>query len=334
MTLAKVSNRRIRGLDALKLLAVLGVIWIHTPESPALVESIALFRFAVPALTAASAFLLICKFGEHAGVPWFRYSSNRAVRLYVLFLFWNLIYLLARLSKHVVFGAGDPIHLNAWTLLVAGVAYHLWYLPVLAIFVLGCGALASVYGRLNDDQRWAFAVICLLVGICIGLDPNPVAIDVERRPWSYPLVLGWQNLPSVFFAFPVYVAWRGIASHQTRSVVPFLALVMGGSFLWISARGVLAVLCLNLSGSAFVLSALYWNVPESVARFGRLSFGIYAVHLLFVESLHAIARKVAVSDEARDLIVYIVAALLSLVVAYFLTNSRRTALFVATRSSS
>jgi surface polysaccharide O-acyltransferase-like enzyme len=320
---------RIAGLDALKFLAVLGVIWIHTPESTAFVPSTAYCRFAVPAFTAASVFLVVWKLSQPRAESCFRYGPDRALHLYVLFLFWNAVYLLARLAKHAFVGGG-PIRAGAWTLLLTGVEHHLWYLPVLAVFLIAGGALAWGYGQLTPSKRTMAACLCLVAGIGVGLFPNPVPIDVANRLWTYSFVLGWQNVPALFFAFPMYALWQRIQPHRARKVVALLALLMGASFLWISARGILAVLCLNLSGSALVLSALFWRIPWSVAKLGRLSFGIYAVHMLFVDSIQGIGHAIGMPLAALDLVTFVLAAVASVLVADLLINSRRFSPIVTT----
>ena len=106
------SVARLHGLDILRVVSAFAIICIHVPETEPFSTWTGWCRFSVPAFTAMSMFLLVLSHARRRGQPVARLVWRQFAKLYTLYLFWNVIYLLARLFKKRVRGwrRQNPVH--------------------------------------------------------------------------------------------------------------------------------------------------------------------------------------------------------------------------------
>src|SRR5687768_10986841 len=80
-------------LDAARVIAALGLVWVHTTQS-SLVRFHVLGRFGTSFFIAAAIFFLFHKLGSSERPSYGAYALKRFRRLYIPFAAWSLIYLL------------------------------------------------------------------------------------------------------------------------------------------------------------------------------------------------------------------------------------------------
>ena len=279
---------RIAGVDGLRFLAAGLIVWIHTAESPEGKSLIPLCRMAVPFFIATFVVFGVrhLERGTSEGT-WTHYAWKKFSRLYVPFLIWSALFLVLRLLKHQLFGGGSPITLSPATLLT-GTAHHLWFLP----FALAVALILPPLCRLTTRYPFVFpwSVFFILIAVGMSWSGVPFPTDAAGNPVSYFAAMSWTALPAALLAVPLAVflpcppskrlvsaAWVGLG------IVIIAILQFPNSILLHCLGGVLLWLC------------GYTHIPHRIRRaavvLGQSSFGIYLVHVAFVEGLQVTARK-------------------------------------------
>src|SRR5688572_165502 len=95
--IARAEPDRIPALDFVRFLAAVAIVWLHAPELPVLERTGDPFtRWAVPFFTAVATFLLIRALLRDPRRSFPAYITSRALRLYVPFLAWSVVYYVLR----------------------------------------------------------------------------------------------------------------------------------------------------------------------------------------------------------------------------------------------
>ena len=168
------ASDRLLWLDALRGLAVIGVIAIHGLAGALLfpsrypfagllwltfVDTVA--RYSVPCFLIASGLLLTL---SHRRKPlsYPQFLRRRAWRVVPAYLFWSAIYTWPQHESPGLFG-----FLGNWARhsLIGDASFHTWYIPVILHLYLLHPLLAEAFGKLAADRRraaWAIAVLVTL----------------------------------------------------------------------------------------------------------------------------------------------------------------------------
>ena len=301
-------------------MAACALIWVHTFESPSLEHTQALSRFGLPFFFLTSLWLVGQSVRRSPHRTWASFAWQRTRIVYGSFLLWNVVYLAARFSKHLVFHQGSAIELDGWILL-AGTSLQLWFMPV----ILMCGLLAFPIVRWSADRPQRSAVIAtvlLVLAIVVGCLPHPPAmVSVSANHWVQSVYYAG---PSILAAIAMAVGYPLIADH-----------LRGRQWPWIGAAmllaGVIAMVFFDrqpllqlLAGSgAFLISLTLPTFPgiHRLATLGRYAFGVYLVHSLWVELLQVLANRVTSPAPWRDVAIYLTTIVLSTVSAILLQRS-------------
>jgi peptidoglycan/LPS O-acetylase OafA/YrhL len=286
----QVSAARIQTIDAARLIAVMGIVFIHSIETPQLLQLDYIGTFGVPFYLFASLYFQARSFRKNPNRRLDKYIESRAMRLYVPFLGWSLIYLLARDLKHSVFTNLPPLPIEVWRLWV-GTATHLWFLPMLMIVTIFIGVLSrfcSQYPRV----RWTIIVISALVGTVLAIVPRPDWLNHVTNAEGAFYYNCWKTLPSVFLGLALawWMAWqpRELLINPAIGFAGFLMTVMmvGNQIFSGYSR-----VDRTLSGLGWLIAALAdWRGAWVgwLARVGKHAYGIYLSHILFVEGFQAV----------------------------------------------
>jgi surface polysaccharide O-acyltransferase-like enzyme len=179
-------------MDAARLLAVVGVIWIHAAIDvfpPLGKESGLAGRFAVPFFTQAAVFFAFIGIHRCPERRFGGYLVSRFARIYLPFMVWTIIYLSLKILESVALG--KPLGVDwSLSLLWKGGAYHLWFLPFILAATLAVFPVARMSGR-GRSLRLA-AGFWTLLGISVAL---PLGFLNEASD----LAIAWKALPSVFW---------------------------------------------------------------------------------------------------------------------------------------
>ena len=265
------------GIDLFRWFAFVAVVCIHTATIGGEVSMTAgrLSRWAVPLFFMASGYFIGPRIDD-LGVIW-----RSTKRIAPLFLVWALVYLVVRDSW--------PETQKQWLNLIinGGAGLHLWYLPSL----LSCIAVLALL------RRWlSWTVVLAVTGavfvIGLAFDSYSGLLNLNQRLWDP------RNGPIFGLVFVTLGAW--IAVH--RPVVPLRwAALAFAVFLitdvierkWLATTGPSYIdftASTLFVGTAAFLTARAWD-GQPFARWrldvlGRYSFGMYAMHMLFLYSAH------------------------------------------------
>jgi surface polysaccharide O-acyltransferase-like enzyme len=294
--------------DAARLLAAFAIVWLHTMQSPALLPSTAIGRFAVPFFTAAAVFLLWESLAQGRRRTLSEYIRNRFVRLYLPFLAWTVIYLLFKFGKSVL-TPNQPNDFPGLMLLVSGGFYHLWFLP----FILVVSVLVFATGRKiigNPMAEWRLCLVSTMLGTALAIAPIPASVSAAGDWLGY----WWSALPSVFWslAFAIIYRYRQSDRLMTSSyaLLGLAVTVAATAWTWHVGRSLFAE---NLAGLSFLIFALgTWQgaVVRTFASFGPLAYGIYLSHLLFIKTCEAVASVLQWPESASlDIATFAIAAI-------------------------
>ena len=277
------TTSRLALLDAARMVAAIGIVWVHAAQSDAGKLLYPMGTFGVPFYTfIAVLFMARALTRDDRKTTLGHYVFSRLGRVYVPFLFWSLIYALLLAFKHFV--AGQPIVIPHWSIIYTGGHEHLWFLPYLMVVTV----IGAVLVRLlqNDSAaRWLTVSVLVASGIFLCFIPEPAwiaqrAYDVET--WRY----AFRATPTVCWSLALALA-TSTGGRIPRSA-PMLA--VGGAILMALALGLQhfygSIKALrSLAGLGLVLIALMplcsplW---ERIGRLGRYSFGIYLSHVVFL----------------------------------------------------
>jgi len=289
-------------LDAARGLACIGVIWVHTViDSPDLARSASLTRFGTPFFVLAAIFFLLTGLSTKASAGWAAYALQRFNRLYIPFLVWSVVYLLLRTGKRSLITGEGLVKLDSSRLLL-GTARHLWFLPFILMACVACYPLRYLLPRLRLG-RILLAIGFAAVGVIVARIRCPDIHSVEPYIGKW-YMNAWMFVPGICWGIALAAIHPLLPGKFTRT--PLIALLGGailiGATIWlwfgsqvpfVDTRSVPS-LPRNLAGLGLLLIALYpWNAPvlAPLAAFGRTTYGIYLVHLLFVDPLQLLARR-------------------------------------------
>jgi fucose 4-O-acetylase-like acetyltransferase len=322
-------------------MAAMGVIWMHVVvDSPELARATSLTRFGTPFLTIAAIFYLI--YGGLSSKPLgdFRsYAKHRFVRLYLPFLIWSLIFLVLRNGKRLLM-TDDGWVLLGPSRLFMGTARHLWFLPFILLAGLACFHLRAIVPKLGRG-RIVFGTVAAALGVVVALIrcPDIPALDF----WIGRFYMNaWMFIPSILWAIALAAVFPLLPEKLTGT--PFIAilglLILIGSTvaLWhgsqipvVDTRSIPS-LPRNLAGLGLFMVSLYpFKTPllSPLAALGRATYGVYLVHLLFVDFIELSFRRAGLGRHWYfDVVNFILSVTLSYLAVRLLRSWKRTAWLV------
>ncbi len=313
-------------LDACRLGAAVAIVWLHIAGEPSLEWTKVVGRFAVPFFASAAVFLACDASRRRPDTTTFRYFLTRFLRIYLLFLAWSGIYLVARDTSSLLFEHRGWIRFTAREFFLDGIAIQLWFLP----FIIAATTAAFGMSRwIHSHHKWRFPAvgICAVSGFCIAILPVPPPVQSA----GYLFGLSYDASPACFWGIALglmndlntrkrltadqktlkdgfprrSLLWHllpKIAGAAFFSIWLLLALSNGRSLLWE-----------NIAGFGLLLLALneVSTRPNHLLLVaGSYSLGIYLAHALFVEGLQHLLPKLGVPGcVLRDLLIFALSVL-------------------------
>lgn len=278
------SSGRHAPMDCMKFVAVISVVLLHSlPTDMSRAPWIGFVdlsaRFSVPFFLMASGYFF--GVGQRADEP-ARVGSllKPAQRLAIPYVFWLLVYLLA---YELVSGQIDYSRQPYNLLLYGGPAFHLWYFPFLGLGLVLCVVCERLLGlRGVAAAAAAIGVFALLRGPYHEIWPDWRDVNVEPRiAASFALIgyyIGRKNIRISGGAAAV-LAMSGFGLQAVESAFfvhegdPFgYQHFLFGTFLYSAGVFFFALGAQNDAGGG----------ARRIAVLGRLSLGVYCVHLLFI----------------------------------------------------
>jgi peptidoglycan/LPS O-acetylase OafA/YrhL len=308
-------------IDVLRFLAAAGVVWIHAPQSFALIGTANIGRFAVPFFAASALYFALDSVSRRA-TGWIDYVRSRLVRIVAPYLIWLGIYLVALNVKYRM--AHQPFVSFEWRMLYnGGPAYHLWFLPF--VFVLSC-VLFPIGVRLrsgSNQVRLVTGAIALVAGIATGLFPAPKLGGGENLVAL--VVQSYATFPAACWAVTLASWNRFFVPQSPRRAVAWLGgLVTCACTTYVVHIGRMPLLE-NVAGIACLLTGLTARaaVSASWTLLGEASYGIYLLHVLVLLTLRTLLGCVGIGNTGpADLLVFVSTLCVSTLAAVWLARTR------------
>ncbi len=218
-------------IDALRVLAILAVVAIHTTTKNLdlyshdlnghflLFIANQLVRFAVPLFFMISGFVL--ELTSPPKINYWDYLKKRANRIFLPYVFWSAIYYFFVYTYHS--------RSYFFTLLDGSASYQLYFIPVLLVFYLIFPVLHHFYKQIS---RPGFIIFLAVIQIAI-------------QTWDYyfqPIQLFSPITNALVYFFSFYIGL--IASHyhqplydlvKKKFLLSFLLMVLSGAYVIVQA---------------------------------------------------------------------------------------------------
>jgi surface polysaccharide O-acyltransferase-like enzyme len=298
-----------------RLIAATSIVWLHTVGAVGylpLEGSTRWARWAVPFFIAAS--LWFVNPASESRTPWV-YFKTRFLRLYPVFIFWNLFYLFVRVISGVFLHSSLKLDWVSFVrqLFFDGFAHHLWFLTFLLLVEIAITILSFI--RVSSALSVASATIFLLI---ISLIPSSAVPTFG----SYLLVMSLWSLPTIFLFVifkPFIVSATKINKHLTYYSITLL--IMGILTTWISSLGGRNSILEALSGVllffAFLLAgqSAKMEIPIRIRTLAATSAGIYLVHVFYVEVLEHLSShiKLPVRSYEGGILIFVFSLIASII---------------------
>jgi peptidoglycan/LPS O-acetylase OafA/YrhL len=278
-----VKSARNSAVDAVKLLAMFGVVIIHlAPSTPAAELMSQLFSaFAVPFFLMISLYYFM---GKLSGSGALSVSALRLDRLYIPYAVWTIIYLALRIFKYQVQHKSLELDFIP-ALFYGGSGVQMYFLPLLLLFqflVLGVFLMLR-----NPSRRFAG-----LVFFCSAATYGWIGMHENYFGFTDCLIRG---VPYVLGAFLLQYAQ---INPSGRRMNLFFGGLLAALLVMASVGGYhpdwLGILGGSLAG--YSLAALTLNLPLNLeSRVWRFlltcSYGIFLSHVVFLETFEFVAPK-------------------------------------------
>lgn len=307
---------RIESVDAFRLLAITAVIAIHTQPfhsgsssdgdiskylSPIIDQSA---RFAVPFFFVISGYFWGIKLKNSVSVT--HISIQMAKRIFYIFAAWSIAYMLPyNLSVIWEHGFLESIKVAYWnlinltndpvTLVMQGTKVHLWFLIAL-LYSLGISSFFIEKKRYK--MLIALSVALYLIGVaCKAYANTPLGIHTSFNTRNGPF-FGTIFFVSGYFLskltptpgwFSKGVALLGFGYLLHFSELYFLRNLYGTS---IYQDYVIGTYFMGVGAAVAALSNQVSFKNAALNSIGKFTFGIYAIHVIFVDTLRPIGKLI------------------------------------------
>jgi len=309
-------------LDCARLLAVIFIVWLHTPESRELAYTAGIGGFAVSFFTFASLFLAFQSALRHPENSIASYVKSRFVRIYLVFVAWSVFYGAVRLVSDLILKSPMP-HMSLGLLLWNGTAHQLWFLP----FIFMASSLSYAVARWSSQLRaayWLIAAIFAIGGLVLAFCHAPNSF----RGWGYTFELSGDASPSVLLA----LAFAMIYARTPPEFFSKNIMTIAGVLLWLVGIVLLSmwdrqIFLQTISGLGLMIASLNRSstpLIERIACWGKFAFAIYLLHVLFLEGFQDILRKIGWPlSWQNDVITFFVTLICCAVAIFFLNKNDR-----------
>jgi len=315
---------RLLGIDAARTIAAAGTVWVHSIRDPNVAHLNHIGRFAVPFFAFIAAWFMVAGLRKDPRKPFTDHVSNRFDRIYAPFLFWSVVYFLARELKGWLFpeqlAQGAPVvqPLMAFS----GTAPHLWFLPFLFLWLV-VSYLPMQWAVRNRWRQITLGGALIAFGYAMTqVRPDEVGLTFEGF-WDprFALVASWERSPAFLWGLAAGLLIEvspGRVNLGRRGTVFGLALTifcLGAMVITSTYSSLLQC----LAGFGWVIVALGWwprRLAEPLVKLATYSYGVYLCHLLFAEALRPLRIMLGMEQSlAFDLVRFCITLVFAFITA-------------------
>jgi surface polysaccharide O-acyltransferase-like enzyme len=305
---------RIDTVDSVRFIAICGVISIHTEPFSGIAHPGDLYdnlriainqlaRFAVPFFFVISGFFWGVK--QQAGKKIETVTKAMASRIAIIFVVWSCIYLLPyNFSTFYDLGILGPLKWSFWTLkkvfsdpinlIFEGTKEPLWFLM---------GLLFAIYithffvKRKANIQLFIFASCLYIMGVLLkSYADTPLGLNVDFNSRNGPFfstllfasgyfLTKWKSNER-WFIYGSSLFLLGIVSQFCETY--FLMITYNTNM--IQHDYVFGTYLMGVGAAIIALSNHKILQPPLLSKLGKMSLGIYVIHVIFIENLLPIDR--------------------------------------------
>lgn len=319
------SAERIIGFDIVRALAACGVIWVHAGRSPFWNEHNLgpAGSWGTAFLNSLAGFFVVFALHRRADRGLLAFAGHRVWRIYGAFVVWSLLYLGARVVNYIVFHKKSGIQWE-WDLFFFGTSYHLWFLPYLLIITLL--TLPVVAWALRSRPRMAgVAVMCVVAASAVLILPEPEFLGYGRD--QLPLFHLYARAPGFLFGLGIGL-WMlaGFRPRvELRHAIACAAVVVVCMYLSLTTELPKHVLNRVAATAAFMIALAPWQGPVArwLASMGKLGFGVYLCHVLFLEAFVTVVARAGFSPSfGVDMVVFVFDVIASFAFAWLMRRTK------------
>lgn len=268
------SKGRIAGIEQLRIVAAIGIVWFHTEGAP--------WRHIAYAGLPIFLLVFFSLITRDFGTTTAHFLRRRWNRLLKPWLFWSAVYGVCRLAKaaHTVDWA-DLAQMFSIGTLFTGASIHLWYLPYAFVASL---LLFAVNRRMRKVDHVVVAVTATLLGM-LTLAVCEVNMVSLRAPQPLPQ---WEfGLAAIPLGLAIGRCLMVPSQNLRRTLLAAigLAVLIEGQLLHLFTPGTLG----NpyAIGTSLVCITYCWQTRGNniVFALAPLTFGIYLIHPLVIYGL-------------------------------------------------
>jgi surface polysaccharide O-acyltransferase-like enzyme len=297
---------RVAGVDLLRIMAAVGIIWFHMEGAPH--RGIGYAGLPVFLLIF---FSLVTR--QSPARTTVEFVSRRWQRLLKPWLFWSLVYGSCQLAKAAATADWHPLHeiLSVKTLFI-GTWVHLWYLPYAFVLGLLLHVLNQRISAVNPDAQrrcgpdaqpdrtaalraWGGHVAVVVTATVVGVVTLAAcAAHLAGRALTPPLPQWEFGLATI----PLGLAVGRSLAVPSRRAQAWLLLMIAGATVGVSALltslGFRSMAVPYSLAVVLVCLAYLWPVRSNafISAVAPLTFGIYLIHPLVIYGLeHSLTRS-------------------------------------------
>lgn len=255
-------SHRYSGVEFFRFIASFGIVWFHCQTPGANIG-----YGGLPFFIMISVFFVSQNMNKHSSS-----IKSKFIRIMIPWIFWSIVYVIARLLLNLVTGAGLFNDFKGWMILTGG-SLHLWYLPYLflTLLIINSQFFKHISAKFND-------LILLSLSLFIFLT---VIFFFDKMSYKIPLIQYVFLFPAISIGFYIGRSVHLDSDNKFYYKGLFLFIIISviiGYFFSTSLTLPYGVALL-----LFCAAIKYRNsFKKSGEYFGMLSFGIYLIHPIFI----------------------------------------------------
>lgn len=299
---------RFHGFDALRVVGMMAVIYIHACDTNDHVEwGMRYLGFAVPCFFMMSAFLAQQTF-LRKNIAFFDWINRKFRRLAPSYFAWSAIYLAVRFAKSMA--TGEELESGIFGSIFWGDASHqLYFVPFLFYsFVLWTGLM--MLARRRPVMTAGLLAVCIVIFMW---QASAIEASLPANRWFIGKNLAW---------FPIGMLYAIVVDQlrEKRAWFFWPMLVLLVVMLLSDLLNVYAI-----STVVFALAiAVQRPAPDWLKHLSIYSFGVYLSHVLFIEGMQFVAPRLGLNLQSISVTlgIMVIAGLVSYATCMLLGQSK------------